>query len=231
MIEWDDEYTFATESEPGRTPVSFGENIHGDVYYNPDLKTPAPAVIWLHPYSYPTGYKEAYGVDGVPVYQRLAAEGFVVLAYDQCGFGQRLMEGRDFYAKYPKWSRLGRMVYDARRAVDFLVDGKGQAKGPLPPIKKHSICVLGYSLGGMVALYATALDQRIDAVASFSGFTPLRTDNDSKSTGGNRRLWEWHALQPRLGFFQGREQIASLHVEAIGLTDVGTIGVITYGAN
>jgi dienelactone hydrolase len=204
-IEWDDHYTFPTEPEPGRTTVSFGENVHGDVYYEPNLKTPAPVVIWLHPYSYPTGYKEAYGVDGVEVYQRLAREGFVVLAYDQCGFGHRLMEGRDFYAKYPKWSRLGRMVHDVHRAVDFLVDGKGQAKGPMPAINKNDIYVLGYSLGGMVALYATALDERIGGVASFSGFTPLRTDTDTKPTGGNRRLWEWHALQPRLGLFHGRE--------------------------
>jgi pimeloyl-ACP methyl ester carboxylesterase len=130
----------------------------------------------------------------------------VVLGYDQCGFGLRLLEGRDFYAKYPKWSRLGRIVYDVCAAVDFLIDGKGRSKGPVPPIRKDRVFVLGYALGGMVGLYAAALDGRITGVASFCGFTPLRSDTDDKPTGGNRRLWEWHALQPLLGLFHGREQ-------------------------
>ena len=43
-------------------------------------------------------------------------------------------------------------------------------------------------------------------VASFCGFTPLRNDTDKKPTGGIRRLWEWHSLQPLLGLFDGREQ-------------------------
>ena len=53
----------------------------------------------------------------------------------------------------------------------------------------------------MVGLYAAALDDRISGVASFCGFTPLRTDTDVKPTGGIRRIWEHHALQPLLGIF------------------------------
>ena len=33
----------------------------------------------------------------------------------------------------------------------------------------------------------------------------MRSDTDAGPTGGIRRLWEWHALQPKLGLFQGRE--------------------------
>ncbi len=189
-----------------RIPVNFGAGVRGNLYYNPTVKSPAPAVIWLHPYSYHSGYNEGYGVQGTTVYHRLARQGYVVLAYDQCGFGLRLLEGRDFYEDYPHWSRLGRMVYDVRSAVDFLAEGQGHAKSEMPPIDRERIYVLGYSLGGMVGLYATALDERIAGVASFSGFTPLRTDTDAKTTGGIRRLWQWHALQPKLGLFQGREQ-------------------------
>jgi len=58
----------------------------------------------------------------------------------------------------------------------------------------------------MVGLYAAALDERITGVASFCGFTPLRTDTEAKITGGIRRLYEWHALQPLLGIFHSREQ-------------------------
>jgi len=218
-IDWDGQYTFLTDAESermdhdrweientARMPVSFADNIRGNIYYNPSVRSPAPVVIWLHPYSYQTGYNEGYGVQNTTVYHRLAQEGFVVLAYDQVGFGLRLLEGRDFYKRYPKWSLLGRMIYDVHAAVDFLVNGKGKSKGSMPQIRKDSICVLGYSLGGMVGLYAAALDERITGVASFCGFTPLRTDTEAKITGGIRRLYEWHALQPLLGIFHSREQ-------------------------
>jgi len=188
-----------------RIKVCFGNNVRGNVYYNPTGQGPAPVVIWLHPYSYHSGYNEGYGVQGTTVYHRLAQAGFVVLAYDQCGFGLRLLEGRDFYQTYPKWSRLGRLIEDVSRAVDFLVDGKGISQTVLPKIDPRKITVLGYSLGGMVGLYAGALDERINAVACFAGFTPMRSDTDAQSTGGVRRLWEWHALQPKLGLFHGRE--------------------------
>ena len=219
-IEWDGKHTFLTAAESrmmthdrwrvggtGRIPVSFGAGVRGNIYYNTAVTGPAPVVIWLHPYSYHSGYNEGYGVQGTTVYHRLAKAGCVVLAYDQCGFGLRLLEGRDFYKckKFPKWSKLGRMVHDVRAAVDFLIDAKGKAKGNLPPVDKDRIYVLGYSLGGTVALYSAALDDRIAGVAAFCGFTPMRTDTDKKHTGGVRRLWQWHSLQPMLGLFHGRE--------------------------
>ncbi len=188
-----------------RMPVSFSGSIHGNLYYNPTIQEPVPAVIWLHPYNYSHGSNEGYGVQDTTVYHRLAQQGYVVLAYDQCGFGDRLLEGPDFYEKYPRWSRLGRMVYDVRAAVDFLVDDKGAVQGEMPVVDGKQIYVLGYSLGGMVGLYAAALDQRITGVASFCGFTPLRTDTNDKPTGGNQRLYQWHALQPKLGLFEGHE--------------------------
>jgi len=76
----------------------------------------------------------------------------------------------------------------------------------LPKLELTRVFCLGYSLGGMVALFAAVLDERIAGVACFCGFTPMRTDTDGKPTGGLRRLWQWHALQPRLGLYQGREQ-------------------------
>jgi len=97
------------------------------------------------------------------------------------------------------------MVSDVHAAVDFLQGGAGRVDGELPPLDPARIGVLGYSVGGMVGLISAALDSRIAFVASFGGFTPLRTDTDAQPTGGNRRLWEWHALLPRLGLFHGRE--------------------------
>jgi len=218
-VEWDGHRTFLTDAESAmmthdrwaarntaRVPVSFGANVRGNIYHNPTVTRPAPAVIWLHAYSYHSGYNEGYGVEGATVYHRLAEQGFVVLAYDQCGFGLRQLEGTRFYHQFPKWSRLGRMVHDVRAAIDFLVDGKGKAKGTMPRVRTDQVYVLGYSLGGMVGLYASAFDTRIAGAASFCGFTPLRTDTDAKPTGGIRRLWQWHALQPLLGLFHGRER-------------------------
>ena len=188
-----------------RMPISFSGEIHGNLYYNPTIDEAVPIVIWLHPYNYSHGSNEGYGVQDTTIYHRLARAGYVVLAYDQCGFGDRLLEGSDFYQKYPEWSRLGRMVYDAGAAVDFIVDGKGRTSGDMPKVDINKIYLLGYSLGGMAGLYATALDRRIAGVASFCGFTPLRTDTDDSPTGGNKRLYHWHALQPKLGLFAGCE--------------------------
>ena len=188
-----------------RTPVRFGAGVRGNLYFKTKTDKPAPAVIWLHPYSYHSGYNEGYGVQGTTVYHRLAAAGYVVLAYDQCGFGLRLLEGRDFYKKAPHWSRLGRMVADVSAAADFLIDGKGAAQGVLPKIAPGKVYVLGFSVGGLAGLYAAALDERLAGVASFGGFTPMRSDT-SAATGGLRRLWKWHALAPRLGLFDGSEE-------------------------
>jgi dienelactone hydrolase len=219
MAETTDQHTFLTAAESEqmthdrwqgegttRLPANFGENVRGNLYFNPALREPAAAVIWLHPYSYGSGYNEGYGVLGTTIYHRLAKAGYVVLCFDQLGFGLRLLEGCDFYDRHPQWSRLGRMVHDVQAAVDFLVDGKGHVAGSMPAVRPDKVFVLGYSLGGLVGLYATALDNRIAGLASFCGFTPLRTDTDAKQTGGIRRLWEWYALQPLLGLFDGHEQ-------------------------
>lgn len=128
-----------------------------------------------------------------------------MLAYDQCGFGLRLLEGPGFYKTQPTWSKLGRMVDDVRAAVDFFTKGRGISKSKMPAIDSSKIPVLGFALGGNVALHAAAMDDRISSVACFEGFTLLRTDTDDKRTGGIRRLWELHSLQPRLGLFHERE--------------------------
>ena len=188
-----------------RVPIRFGHGVRGNLYFKDGAPTPAPVVVWLHPLSYHSGYNEGYGVQGTTAYQRLAENGFAVIAYDQCGFGLRLLEGRDFYLNHPSWSKLGRMVMDARAAVSFAVEGKGAAKSAIPEFDAKRVFLLGYSSGALTAMYAGALDDRVAGVACFSGWTPLRNARNAKATGGNRRLWGQHALQPRLGLFDGRE--------------------------
>lgn len=202
-----------------RLPVHFSDYLAGDLYYPAQPEGPLPVVIWLHPYSFPAGYPGNYVVSHDTwkryyVYHELAQRGIACFAFDQLGFGRRIQEGTNFYQRYPRWSRLGKMVQDVRAAVDFLRAGEGRFPYvinsrfavQLPELDLSRIYCLGYSLGGMVALYATALDERISGVASFCGFTPMRTDTDDQPTGGLRRLWEWYGLQPRLGLYAGRER-------------------------
>jgi dienelactone hydrolase len=89
--------------------------------------------------------------------------------------------------------------------VDFLVDGKGVVAEPVPTTDPKKIYICGFAYGGMVGLYATALDERIAGLACFSGFTPMRTDTDGEPTGGIRKYWEWHALLPKLGLYHQKE--------------------------
>jgi pimeloyl-ACP methyl ester carboxylesterase len=114
-------------------------------------------------------------------------------------------------ARHPRWSRLGRLVHDVHRAVDFVVAGQGRVAPPCnglapPEFDPKRVYLLGYSVGGLVALHAAALDQRVSGVACFSGLPPLRRGNDdARATGGLVRFWQWHALAPKLGLFEGRE--------------------------
>jgi pimeloyl-ACP methyl ester carboxylesterase len=188
-----------------RVPFSFSGKMHGNIFFDPNRKSYEATVIWLHPWNYSHGSNEGYGVQGTTVYYRLAKEGYKVVMYDQFGFGDHLTDAVGFYDRHPHWSRMGRAVYDVRRVVDFLVDGKGITAAPVPASEPSKIYVFGFAFGGAVGLYAAALDERIAGVASFSGFTPVRTDTDAKPTGGIRRYWEWHAMIPKLGLFHQTE--------------------------
>jgi pimeloyl-ACP methyl ester carboxylesterase len=144
-------------------------------------------------------------VEGTTVYWRLAQEGYIVVGYDQFGFGDQITPAFGFYDEYPHWSLLGRAVSDVSHLIDYLVDDKGFAEEEVPDTDPSKIYICGFSYGGMVGLYAAALDKRISGVASFSGFTPMRSDTDEKPTGGIRRLWEWHHVLPKLGLYHKKE--------------------------
>jgi len=179
--------------------ISFGYNVRGDLYYpaNTPPGTKLPTVIWLHGYSYPLGYMWVYRSDLHPILALVQA-GYAVLAYDQSGFGSRMAETGPFYDRYPHWSQMGRMVEDARAAIDAL-----QKDSLVDP---QRISLFGYSMGGMVGLYTAALDPRVKGVVSISGFTPMQTDLASRGDGGIARYSVERGLMPRLGFFIGHEQ-------------------------
>lgn len=190
------------EPEKSRTAsryLNFGYDVKGALYYPKD--TPRgkklPTAIWLHGLSYPLGYMWPYHFSLHPILALVEA-GYAVLSYDQSGFGTRMSEARPFYERYPQWSRMGRLVEDARMAVEAL-----QKDSLVDP---DQIYIFGYSMGGMVGLYTAALDTRVKGLISICGFTPMRTDTAETGTGGLGRFCYERGLLPRLGFFVGHEK-------------------------
>ncbi|MEO7412401.1 MAG: alpha/beta fold hydrolase [Opitutaceae bacterium] len=188
--------------------IRFGSGLTGDLYFPAGTPENAklPTVIWLHGYSYPLGYMWVYRRDLHPVLALVRA-GYAVLAFDQCGFGARQAEIAPFYDRYPHWSQLGRMVEDARAAIDAVEkDANVDAK---------QISLFGYTLGGMVALHTAAVDPRVKSVVSVSGFTPMRTDTADRPTGGLARFSQIRPVAPRLGLFIGREKDVPYDYDAL----------------
>jgi len=182
-----------------RRGLNFGNYISGDLYFptNADRSGQRfPAVIWLHPISVSHGYTAGYKRGENP-HLALARVGCAVLAFDQIGNGRRVEEIRNFYGRYPRWSVLGKQVEDTLAAVEALRQ--------LDFIDPRRIFVLGYATGGMAALHAAALDERIAGVVSVAGFTPMRLDTPAKGTGGVARWAGWLPFQPNLGAFVGNE--------------------------
>jgi dienelactone hydrolase len=175
------------------TGISFGDDLKADLYYPARRSGPLPAVIWLHPFSYATGYSRGMA----PFFAALTKAGFAVLAFDQVGFGSRLFQAERFYERYPRWSMLGKMVADTRAAVSALA--------ALEVIDSRRIYLAGWSLGSKVGLYTAALDERLAGLAVVGGLAALRLDKPAYGAEGVRQYAQLHGLLPRLGAFAGEE--------------------------
>ena len=178
---------------------AIGDYLYGSLYYPTDEKGnkrlgptgKLPVVIFLHKYSN-TGYDASLN----SLFDNLLSKGIAVLAMDLIGYGARIEEGTFFYERYPEWSKMGKMVTDTRAAVDALQS--------LDFIDSENIFVSGHSLGGTVALFTAALEERIAGVAVSSAFTPWRTASDEIE--GIKAYSHLYGLIPRLGYFVGEEK-------------------------
>jgi cephalosporin-C deacetylase-like acetyl esterase len=182
-----------------KRPFNFGNYVAGDLYYPTNADTAGkriPAVIWVHPVSNSNGYVPGYHRGELP-HLAMARAGFAVLAFDQIGNGSRLEEVRYFYNRYPYWSLLGKEVDDTLAGFEALL-----RVGFIDPAR---IYVVGFGPGGMVALHAAALEERLAGVVSVAGFSSLRRDRETKGTGALARWSRQLPLQPRLGAFVGAE--------------------------
>ena len=161
----------------GAAILPFGDGLKADLYYPVDTagkpKTGKfPLVVWLHAYAYHTGYSRYAAAP----FQSLTQRGYAVLAFDQLGFGTRVLDARSFYEQYPKWSLMGKMLADTRAAIS--------AGAALDIVDPERIYVIGFGLGAKVGLLAAALDERVKALATVCGFDALRLQSPEK---GNRR--------------------------------------------
>lgn len=137
---------------------------------------PRPGIVVFHP----TTPLQARGVAGLnPEYPEekwqglhLAARGYVAW----CPRNYAFADGADWAGnaalvrtRHPDWSGMGRMVWDAIRAADFLET--------LPEVDRRRIGCLGHSLGGKEVLFAMAFDERYRAGVSSEGGIGLAFSN------------------------------------------------------
>ncbi len=183
---------------PRKGRMRFGGGINADILY-PDAKpgAPRPCVIWLGPFHTSSGYFALYNRVGPIPPNQIVGEGFVTTGFDHIGIGSRQEERAGFFRDHPDWSLMGKMALDARHAVD--------AAAALPEVDPKRIYLVGYAMGGTVALLTAAMDDRVAGVVSIAGVNPWRTDAAGKGTGGLERYAQLHGWIPRLGRFVGRE--------------------------
>lgn len=155
-----------------------------------------PAMLCLHQ-TVAQGKDEPCGIKGDPelaVAVELVKRGYVCLAPDVIGFGERIAPGKQpydnniaFFRKHPGWSCMGKMVWDASRLVDYLES--------LPFVDAQRIGSIGHSHGAYGTLFAAAFDPRIAAAVASCGFTTFRSDPKPE------RWSHLTPLMPQLGFY------------------------------
>jgi dienelactone hydrolase len=158
-------------------------------------------VVYCHQYNDARGFAwQRHEQAGVHVSERLAAQGFLVVEHDLFGYGARNHDaGLAYWLAHPDRSALGVMVSDVRRIVDALY------KLDLH-VDTDRLALTGYSLGGLVAVHAAALDKRVGACVSVCGLGSLRLDAHGEATEGLGRYCLLRPTLPRLGFFLGQER-------------------------
>jgi dienelactone hydrolase len=146
----------------------------------------APAILYCHQHGgqYEKGGKEELFIKGVPVPEApgpaLVKRGFVVLAIDAYGFGERAGHGPGgpgekgakeelSASKFNLWlgrSLWGMIVRDDLMALDYLVSR--------PEVDAERVGVTGFSMGATRTWWAMALDERFKAGVAVACLTRYR---------------------------------------------------------
>jgi len=182
-----------------RRSFNFGDYLAGNLYFPTNADRGGkklPVIVWLHPISVSNGYVPGYR-RGEPPHLALARAGFAVFTFDQIGNGGRIEEVRDFYARHPHWSLLGKTVADTRAALDALAR--------FDFVDTNRIWLVGFDTGAGAALHAAALDSRVAGVAAVGGFSLMRPGLSNRGRPIAAQFQRWYPLLPRLGAFAGYE--------------------------
>lgn len=142
----------------------------------PKAAGPRPAVVVYHPTTNDTVLEPA-GLAAGPERHfglRLAERGYVTLCPVNYLWDYRGRPGAnpDFAAftdltekvlltRYPRWTGMGKMVWDGLRAVDYLLT--------LPEVDPARLGCVGHSLGAKEAFYSLAFDERLRAGVTCEG--------------------------------------------------------------
>jgi len=155
------------ESEPG-IPVE------GYLLRPASLRGRVPGVVALHSTVNHT-IRQPAGVEGDPQQffgLKLAQRGVVAfcprcfLWAGQGGYSQQVAR---FQERHPGCKGMAKMLWDATRAVDILVN--------LPDVDAARIGAVGHSLGGKESLYLAAFDERVKVTVSSEGGIGIRFSN------------------------------------------------------
>jgi dipeptidyl aminopeptidase/acylaminoacyl peptidase len=161
----------ATVSDPGRYEVSLpgsGVTLGGILFLSASTAKPLPAIIVLHGWAQP-GVPGASRVEGTA--RRLSEQGYVALALSMRG-----------WPPSSGWDDCGtKQPDDVAKATEWLAT--------LPGVKADSIGVLGFSLGGQVALLSGARSRRIKAIVAYFPITDVQRWGDTTSNAGIRYFY------------------------------------------
>ncbi len=174
--------------------------VTGNLYRPTGRAGPFPAILRLIGHS--TAGKQSRGV--ISMHVELACKGYLTLAIDSLGQGERMEHGHGYGEGSPTSNHYGigaraflvganlagYMVWDAMRGVDLLLE--------LPEVDKGRVAVTGESGGGTLSGYVGALDERIAVVVPVSaGGSPhfgSNYDAEQNLLGRYRDGFDWQAL-------------------------------------
>ncbi|WP_042454470.1 dienelactone hydrolase family protein [Neobacillus dielmonensis] len=147
-------YFARPKKKDGKLPVVLFNHSHGGQYHvgkNELIQSSA----YLQPISYA---------------EQLTSMGYGVLCIDMLGFGERRGKAESEIFKELLWKgqvMWGRMVFDNIRALDYL-----ETRDDVDPSR---IATLGMSMGGLMAWWLSALDERVKVCIDITGMVDAET--------------------------------------------------------
>jgi dienelactone hydrolase len=176
---------------------------------------PRPAIVALHQ-TVPQGKDEPAGIKGPHPWLAFATyyakRGYVTLAPDMIGFGERTAGGYEqsgfewpdaapLLDNYPGLSLVGLMLFDVTRCIDYLETR--------PEVDRHRIGVIGHSQGGFLVNFVLGLEPRFKVGVASCGYGLFRGDRDFP------QRWAAHnsAYLPRLALY--RDDADSLPIDSL----------------